>query len=112
MHSRNVRSNGTVAIAIYDSRQTWGKPDRGVQLFGSAAEAAAADVARAEKLYAKRFPGFVDAEFSAYRFYLFTSRRLKLFDEHAMAAGTFVTARVTREGRLAWERTEIYRSHA
>src|SRR6266511_380416 len=112
MHSRHVRFNGTVAIAVYDSRQTWGKPDRGVQLFGSAAEAAAADVARAEKLYAKRFPGFVDADFSAYRFYLFTSRRLKLFDEHAMAAGTFVTARVTREGRLAWERTEIYRSHA
>jgi putative heme iron utilization protein len=109
-HSRNIRSNGTVAIAVYDSRQSWGRPDRGMQLFGSAVEAAAADAVRAEKLYAKRFPAFTDADLSAYRYYLFTPRRLKLFDEHALAAGTFVTARVDREARLAWERTEIYRS--
>jgi uncharacterized protein YhbP (UPF0306 family) len=111
-HSRNLRSNGTVAIAVYDSSQTWGKPDRGVQLFGSAGEAAAADAGRAEKMYAKRFPEFVDADLSAYRVYLFTPRRIKLYDEHALAAGTFVTARVDREGRLVWERTEIYHAHA
>jgi uncharacterized protein YhbP (UPF0306 family) len=35
-HSRNIRANDTVAIAVYDPSQTWGKPDRGVQLFGSA----------------------------------------------------------------------------
>jgi hypothetical protein len=35
-HSRNIDTNGTVAIAVYDSRQSWGKPDRGIQLFGSA----------------------------------------------------------------------------
>src|SRR5438105_3450867 len=34
-HSRNVRGSGTVAIAVYDSSQTWGNPDRGIQLFGS-----------------------------------------------------------------------------
>jgi hypothetical protein len=33
-HSRNVRSDGTVAVAVYDSGQSWGKPDRGIQLFG------------------------------------------------------------------------------
>jgi hypothetical protein len=35
--------------------------------------------------------------------------RLKLFDERALGAGTFMTARLTRDRRLAWERTEIYR---
>src|SRR5439155_8113640 len=26
-HSRNLRTNASVAIAVYDSGQTWGKPD-------------------------------------------------------------------------------------
>jgi hypothetical protein len=52
----------------------------------------------------------VNADLGAYHVYLFSPRRLKLFDERALAAGTFVTARVTGDGRLAWERTEIYHS--
>src|SRR4051812_8286778 len=35
-HSRNLSSRPTVAIAVFDSGQTWGRPDRGIQLFGSA----------------------------------------------------------------------------
>jgi Pyridoxamine 5'-phosphate oxidase len=37
-HSSNVRARGTVAVAVYDSSQWWGKPDRGIQLFGTARE--------------------------------------------------------------------------
>jgi nitroimidazol reductase NimA-like FMN-containing flavoprotein (pyridoxamine 5'-phosphate oxidase superfamily) len=29
-HSRNLRANESVAIAVYDSTQTWGKTDRGI----------------------------------------------------------------------------------
>ena len=32
-HSRNIRERGTAAIAVYDSTQVWGRPDRGIQLF-------------------------------------------------------------------------------
>src|SRR6266508_4560196 len=63
-HSRNIRTNDTIAIAVYDSTQTWGTADRGIQLF----------------------------------------------DERELGPGMFVTARVGDAGRLAWERTEVYRS--
>lgn len=111
-HSRNLRTNDSVAIGVYDSRQMWGKPDRGIQLFGAAREVPGEDAELAETLYAKRFPDFAEADLSAYRFYLFGPRRLKLFDERALGAGTFVTARIARDRRLAWERTDIYRSGA
>jgi uncharacterized protein YhbP (UPF0306 family) len=109
-HSRNLRANESTAIAIYDSTQTWGEPDRGIQLFGSTREARGVDADHAEMLYAKRFAEFAASDLSAYRFYLFRSRRLKLFDERTLGTGTFVTARVTSHRGLAWERTEIYRS--
>jgi uncharacterized protein YhbP (UPF0306 family) len=108
-HSRNLRANTSVAIAVYDSSQTWGEPDRGIQLFGSAREALGATARDAERTYAERFPAYDDAEFGAYRFYRFRARRMKLFDEHALGPGVFVVARVGR-GALSWERTEIYDS--
>ena len=37
----------------------------------------------------------------------FRPRNLKLFDERALAAGTLVTARVTRGG-LSWLKTEVW----
>jgi uncharacterized protein YhbP (UPF0306 family) len=109
-HSRNIRASETVAIAVYDSSQTWGKPDRGIQLFGSARQVERADAEDAEVIYAKRFADYRQSELGAYRFYLFRPLRLKLFDERELGAGMFVTARVGSAGRLAWERTEIYRS--
>jgi len=111
-HSRNLRASGSAAISVYDSSQTWGKPDRGIQLFGFARESEGEDADKARALYAKRFPEFAHADLGAYRVYLFSPRRLKLFDEPTLGAGTFVTARIARDGRLAWERTEIYRSNA
>ena len=104
-HSRNLRSNSSVAIAVYDSRQTWGKPDRGIQLFGRGREAPP----EADEVYANRFPDFRSSDFEAYRLYELVPRRLKLFDERELGAATFVTARVAADGRLTWERTEIYR---
>ena len=105
-HSRNIRANPSVAIAVYDSGQSWGKPDRGIQLFGSAGEAPP----EAEDVYAGRFPEYRGSELPAYRLYQLVPRRLKVFDERELGAATFVTARVAADGRLAWERTEIYRS--
>jgi uncharacterized protein YhbP (UPF0306 family) len=106
-HSRNLSRNATAAVAVYDSRQTWGEPDRGIQLFGAAREADGAAEAEARRVYAARFPDAERAGLAAYRFYVFRPRRLKLFDERELGTGVFVTAGVVR-GRLAWERTEVY----
>jgi uncharacterized protein YhbP (UPF0306 family) len=107
-HSRNLRTNKTVAIAVYDSAQEWGKPDRGIQLFGTAHRAEVAEAEAAERLYAERFPAFRDADLGAYRFYAFQPHRLKLFDEESLGAVTFVSAKLA-ESQLVWERTERYR---
>jgi uncharacterized protein len=106
-HSINVQARRSAAVAVYDSHQTWGNPDRGIQLFGRAVELNGRAVAEAERVYAARFPAYRASELGAYRFYRFRPRRLKLFDEPALGRGVFVTARVAGDD-VAWERTEIY----
>ena len=110
-HSRNLRANPTVAVAVYDSTQSWGESDRGIQLFGSARLLNGSEAQGPERSYAARFPEYRPGELSAYRVYRFRPRRMKLFDEAALGGGVFVTASV-RSGRVAWERTEISRPEA
>jgi hypothetical protein len=106
-HSRNLRSKPAAAIAVYDSRQSWGRPDRGLQLFGSAREAVGAARLVAERAYADRFPAFTLDEFGGFRLYRCRPRRFKVFDETAFGSGVFVTARVSPDGAVEWVRTEI-----
>jgi uncharacterized protein YhbP (UPF0306 family) len=103
-HSRNLRANPSVAVAVYDSGQSWGKPDRGIQVFGDADLGGSG----AEEIYAGRFPDYEPEK--AYQAYELVPRRMKLFDEHSLGSGTFVTARVARDGTTAWARTEVYRA--
>jgi uncharacterized protein YhbP (UPF0306 family) len=107
-HSRNIRRQPSVALAVYDSTQKWGGFDRGIQLFGTARELTGRAARDAARLYARRFKAYSADELRAYRFYRFRPRALKLFHERALGGGTFVTAKVSRDGRLAWERTESY----
>jgi uncharacterized protein YhbP (UPF0306 family) len=107
-HSRNIRARTSTAIAVYDSHQIWGNPGRGIQLFGSTHQLPATKTAHAESLYAARFPGYAPPDLRAYRFYRFSTDRLKVFDEPALGAGVFVTATIRNGGRLIWERTDIY----
>jgi uncharacterized protein YhbP (UPF0306 family) len=109
-HSQNLRANPTAAVAVFDSGQTWGDPDRGIQLFGSARDAEGADAGGLGTLYRERFPRARGFDLSLYRLYVFRPRRVKLFDEPALGPGVFVTAKVASGGRLRWERTEVYRS--
>jgi hypothetical protein len=110
-HSRNLGPGGTAAVAVYDSGQSWGKEDRGIQLFGSASEAGAR-AAEAETVYASRFPDYHPGDLSAYRLYVFRPSRVKLFDERELGPGHFVIASVDDKGRPSWEATEIYRSQS
>jgi uncharacterized protein YhbP (UPF0306 family) len=107
-HSRNIRLNGTAAIAVYDSDQRWGGQDRGIQVFGRARELRGREARDALAAYGRRFD---TDEGILGRFLAFRLRpsRLKLFDERAFGGGTFVTARVGRGGILTWKRTETYR---
>ena len=98
-HSQNIDANGSAAAAVQDSTQSWGTPDRGIQLFGTAAA-----------LYAGRFPDSRKEDLGGYRFYVLRPQRVKLFDERELGAAHFVTAAVEADGRLTWEATEIYRS--
>jgi len=111
-HSRNLLANPSAAIAVYDSNQTWGKSDRGVQLFGSGRELTGRAAREAEDVYVERFPAFPRRDLGAYRFYRVRPRRMKLFDERVFGEGVFVTATIRRGGDVAWVRTEIYRASA
>ncbi len=105
IHSRNLARHPSAAVTIYDSHQTWGKPDRGIQLFGAAAVTTGPREKEAQRVYRKRFRRY-DAEAEGLPVYRFAARTVKLFDERALAPVTFVTARVTRAG-LAWVMTEV-----
>lgn len=106
IHSRNLARNSSTAVTVYDSHQSWGRPDRGIQLFGTATVTKGHPSQDARRLYGKRFRDYdVDSDdLPAYRF---RPRTVKLFDERSLAGGTLVTARVTRAG-LAWLKTEVW----
>jgi uncharacterized protein YhbP (UPF0306 family) len=107
-HSRNLRQSGTAAIAVFDSHQRWGGTDRGIQVFGRARELRGAAARAALKAYSERFKPD-EAILGRYVAYRLRPARLKLFDEREFGSGTFVMARVGRDGRLVWQRTEEYR---
>lgn len=103
VHSRNVARRGTAAITIYDSHQVSGRPDRGIQLFGTARAVSGKAAAEVAGIYVRRLR--VDpTDYQAYRF---RPRTVKLFDERSLAPGTLVSARVTGDG-LTWLKTEVW----
>jgi uncharacterized protein YhbP (UPF0306 family) len=111
-HARYLRANRSTAVAVYDSTQSWGGPDRGLQLFGDTLETGGRAAADAAELYAARFPASTDEDLGGYRFYMFRARRIKLFDEQALGSGVFVTADVATDGSVTWRRTERVRGGA
>jgi uncharacterized protein YhbP (UPF0306 family) len=106
IHSKNLLRNRSGAITVYDSKQTWGKPDRGMQLFGTAGVVTGRAAGEAASAYAKRYKDF-DADSSDLPYYRFRPRTVKLFDERNLDGGTLVTARVTEDG-LTWLKTEVW----
>lgn len=103
LHSRNLVKNSSAAVTIYASNQVWGKPDRGIQLFGTAGVTTTPDAPRA---YGKRFRDF-DSDSNDLPYYRFRPRTVKLFDERSLAPGTLVTAKVLPDG-LLWSKTEVW----
>ena len=106
LHSRNLARNSSAAVTIYASNQVWGRPDRGIQLFGTAGVTGGSTEQEARRLYGRRFRDY-GGEGDSLPVYRFKPRSIKLFDERSLAPGTLVTARVTSDG-LAWSKTEVW----
>jgi len=106
LHSRNLARNPSAAVTVFKSAQVWGRPDRGMQLFGTAKEVGGRPAQGAERAYSVRFKNYGGLDESL-RFYRFHPRTVQLFDERNLAPGTLVKARVARDG-LVWLRTEIW----
>src|SRR5712691_9903302 len=99
-HSRNLMANRSAAVTIFDSHQTWGRPDRGIQLFGTAGRVSGRAAEEGEHAYSARFP-YDPTGADSYPIYRFRPREVKLFYERVLGAGTLVTAKVTGTG-LTW----------
>jgi uncharacterized protein YhbP (UPF0306 family) len=102
LHCQNIVSDPSMALAIFSANQTWGSPDRGLQLFGMCKQATGREASKADKLYSKRFTEYAawKANLASntlgldYQFYRFVTAELKVFDEKEFGAGIFVEARV------------------
>jgi len=102
LHCQNIVSNPSMALAIFSSNQTWGSPDRGLQLLGMCKQVAGREASKADKLYSKRFTEYATWKANLasntlgldYQFYRFVTAELKVFDEKEFGAGIFVMARV------------------
>jgi hypothetical protein len=97
-----------MAVAVFDSRQPWGSPHAGLQLFGTCALTPEGAVGTARALYAARFPRYgellrrassgtpVGPTFAALRFYSFVPERVQILDEWEFGDEAFITASVLR----------------
>ena len=107
LHCKNLGANPSMAIDVFSSTQTWGRPDRGVQLFGSAHEARGREIEAAARIYARRFRpyGVVMSgtskqdrrqarQLGSYRFYRFVPTRIKILDEREFGGGVFIVTTV------------------
>lgn len=103
LHCRNLLTNSSMAMTIFNSSQKWGGSDRGLQLFGTCREVARHRALAAEQSYAERFQVYEKWRASRgerdrfqYRFYRFVPSRIKMLDEEVFGGGVFVVAAVMR----------------
>lgn len=106
VHCRNLVHVGHLAVAVFDSRQQWGRPHAGLQLYGRGGPVPPEDGERARDSYAARFPSYFDfvlraggdqesdAGFASLRFYRCVPTRIKILDEQEFGEEVYVTANV------------------
>lgn len=104
MHCRNLLANSSMAVAVFSSSQNWADPDKGLQLFGTCNMTDGNESVRAERLYAERFPAYVEWRRQlrgedlplAYRFYGFVAEKVKILEEREFGDAVFVCGSVNR----------------
>ncbi len=101
-HGRNLAQTPAAAVTVFDSRQAWGAPHRGLQLAGAAGPVPPAEVGAAEGVYRSRFRRYAEYQasaqevFMALRLYRFRAERLQILDEDAFGMARPVVAEVQR----------------
>jgi uncharacterized protein YhbP (UPF0306 family) len=100
-HSKNLESNSSIALAIFDSHQRDPTQQKtGVQLFGASAQARGEELAVGIEVYGKRFPWFAETirepqdlerGIIQSRVYRVTVASFKLFDEPTFGTEMWVT---------------------
>jgi uncharacterized protein YhbP (UPF0306 family) len=58
LHCRNLLTNASMAMTIFNSSQEWGGADHGMQLFGTCRERTRLQVLAAEQSYGARFEAY------------------------------------------------------
>jgi len=109
LHCRNIQANPSMAMTVFRTSQEWGKPNRGLQLFGSCRETTGRQATRAARLYGKQFGLYAKwmagttqeeqrlaAQLRTYRVYRFVPSWIKILDEAEFGGGVFVRASVPR----------------
>lgn len=105
IHCRNLAINPSMSMTIFSTAQRWTDPGRGLQLFGTCAEAAESSTMDAERSYGGRFPAYAPWKASLknedlarqYRLYRFLVATLKIHDEKNLGDAVFVSAAITRD---------------
>ena len=104
-HSKNIRGHPSMAVAVFDSDQSWDDWKIGLQLFGAAAVARGADARLGAKLYKQRFPDYSKwlhtfgrsiGHGSAHPFFVFVPDSLTVLHEELLGEETFVHVAVSR----------------
>jgi uncharacterized protein YhbP (UPF0306 family) len=104
-HCRNITSNPSMAISIYNTNQPWGSSLKGVQLFGQCKEVSENEKATAIKLYEGRFPLFkayiltlskTDIDNFPVNYYMFKTDKIKLFDEDSFGEENYFMVEIDR----------------
>jgi uncharacterized protein YhbP (UPF0306 family) len=106
VHSHNLARVPQMAVAVFDSHQSWGDPHTGLQSFGTGALANA--TSQAQELYAARFPRYREfllrtpdgqppsSSFRGLKFYRFLPERVQILDEWEFGEEVFITATIVR----------------
>ncbi len=104
-HARNLKTNSSMAVTIFDSSQKWGRPNRGMHLYGICREAKGNQAMKAEQLYGARFRPYQKwmeslrkndkRRAEQLQFYRFVPGQIKILDENEFG-DTFVTAAVKK----------------
>jgi len=104
-HVRNLNKNASMAVTIFGTSQKWGRPNRGMHLYGTCRETKGGQVKKAEDLYGTRFRPYRRWMESferkdkrralQLRFYRFVPNQIKILDENEFG-DVFATAAVNK----------------
>ena len=106
VHIRNIATNPSMAVSIFDTHQPWDDWKTGLQFFGTVRSTDKHEFKHGSELYKKRFPdskkwlhslGQSVASSVVPPFYLFTPARVKVLDEEDFGEETFVEAAIKRD---------------